>query len=482
MRALLAPPLTEPRPHIFAAPAWFMKALARDLAGGEAHGKANGKSKGGAGGEAGSGEDSDASELGQPKAHRGKSSRSEAASASAVLVVALHNLHAINRLHGRAAANLILQEIENRLRLGLRESDYIARVQGPYFAIMLSRLRQADDAETVATRLMHGFTVPFTAPHHKVAIHATIGIALPGLDGSHADELLKSAFGAAARAQTIKPGMICYNAPAFDVKMRRRQSLQADLHNACTRKELEIYYQPVVALSTGKITGFEALLRWRHPAHGMVPPLDFIPWAEESGLISEIGAYVLYRATQDAKSWPDDLTLAVNVSPLQMEDFALLDHVEAALHVAGFPAGRLELEVTESAVLFNGDTTQGVLGALHDRGVRIAMDDFGTGYASLETLRRFPFDKLKIDRSFIADLGRLAGASAIVRGVIGLGRTLGLAVVAEGVETELQSALLLAEGCTLAQGYYFSPPQPASEIPRLLEKLGYESMPVAETA
>jgi len=246
--------------------------------------------------------------------------------------------------------------------------------------------------------------------------------------------------------------------------------MEVDLRSALANGEFEIHYQPVVDLDTERISGFEALLRWNHPGKGKIPPLEFIPLAEEIGLIVPIGEWVLRQACLEAASWPGDLRIAVNVSAVQFRTRNLVGSVVNALAMSGLAPGRLEIEITESVLLENSDVTFLTLRQLHALGVRISMDDFGTGYSSLSYLQRFPFNKIKIDQSFIRTLGDRADSEAIVRAVVSLGRSLGMVITAEGVETAAQFAALKAEGCIEVQGYYFSAPRPANEIRRLVEE------------
>jgi EAL domain-containing protein (putative c-di-GMP-specific phosphodiesterase class I) len=258
--------------------------------------------------------------------------------------------------------------------------------------------------------------------------------------------------------------------PDMDARMQARRTMEIDLRRALTIGEFEVYYQPLITLKTEKISGFEALLRWHHPERGMIPPLEFIPVAEEIGLIGQIGAWVLKRACLEAAKWPDDIHIAVNLSPAQFRHRAVVLDVVAALGVSGLPAHRLEIEITESVLLQDTQSNLGILGELRDLGVGISMDDFGTGYSSLAYLQKFSFHKIKIDRSFVSDLER-PESIAIIRAVTGLGNSLGMKTTAEGVETEEQLETLKKEGCTEVQGYLFSKPVPAAQTALLLQGL-----------
>src|SRR5450830_1688224 len=266
-------------------------------------------------------------------------------------------------------------------------------------------------------------------------------------------------------------GTYCFYEPELDARVKARHKLDTDLCDALANGEFELYYQPIVNLQTNQVSGCEALLRWHHPERGVVEPTEFIPVAEENGLIASLGEWVLRQACADAATWPDGVKVAVNLSPTQLMGGKLLPVVMNALAASGISASRLEFEITESVLMQNTFASLAMLHQLRDIGVRIAMDDFGTGYSSLSYLRSFPFDKIKIDRSFIRELGKENDCVAIIRAVTRLGRSLGMITTAEGVETEEQLEILRTEGCTQVQGYLFSPPRPVAEVPAILQKL-----------
>ena len=297
----------------------------------------------------------------------------------------------------------------------------------------------------------------------------SIGIAFAPEDGREPDELLKNADLALYRAKSDGRGVYRFFEPEMDARMQARRKLELDLRKALAAGEFEIYYQPLVDLRGGEITGFEALLRWQHPERGLLPPGEFIPVLEEIGLIGPVGEWILKSACQECACWPFNIKVAVNLSPLQFKCQTLERVVTDALDAANLRPDRLELEITESVLLQENQTTLATLHHLKELGVRIAMDDFGTGYSSLSYLRRFPFDKIKIDRSFINDLTRVEDCAAIVEAVTMLGAKLGMSTTAEGVETDEQLEALRAQGCTEVQGYLFSKPVPASQIGSLLE-------------
>jgi predicted signal transduction protein with EAL and GGDEF domain len=311
-------------------------------------------------------------------------------------------------------------------------------------------------------------SVPFDLGDHHVVIGASVGVAIAPDDGNDADQLLKNADMALYRAKDDGRGGFHFFEPEMDAKAQARRILELDLRKAVTAAEFEIFYQPIVNLTENRISGFEALLRWNHPTRGRVPPDEFIPLAEETGLIVAIGEWVIRQACAEARAWPSDLRVAVNVSPVQFRNKSLVSTVVSALAASGLDSDRLELEITEAVLMHTNDATLAVLHQLRSLGVRISMDDFGTGYSSLSYLRSFPFDKIKIDQTFVRDLIEKPDAIAIIRAVAGLGLSFGMTTTAEGVETQEQLDLMRAEGCTEVQGYFYSKPMPASEIAQLL--------------
>ena len=297
---------------------------------------------------------------------------------------------------------------------------------------------------------------------------ASIGIAIGPGDGEDADKLLKNANMALSRAKSDGRGLFSFFEAGMDARAQERRRIEMELRAAIDGGVLRSHYQPLIDLKTGRVTGAEALVRWPHPARGMVSPAEFIPVAEETGLINPIGNLMLRRACMDAAGWPGDARVAVNLSPLQFRVGNLLAVVMDALKQSGLPPKRLELEITETLLLEKSDQVLATLHALRALGVRISMDDFGTGYSSLSYLRSFPFDKIKIDRSFVSDLAANQGAQAIVRSIISLGMSLGVTITAEGVETEAELGCLRAEGCHEGQGFLFSRARPNAEIVQLL--------------
>jgi diguanylate cyclase (GGDEF)-like protein/PAS domain S-box-containing protein len=388
----------------------------------------------------------------------------------AVLSLDLDRFKVVNDTLGHQVGDGLLRAAAQRLLGCVRKADLVARLGGDEFAIVQEEAAQPTEATALCRRLVQALSLPFEIDGHQVVVGVSIGVMLATAEGClDADTLLKSADLALYRAKNDGRGTWRFFEAEMDAQMQARRMLELDLRQALAKGQLAVHYQPLVSTGGGRVSGLEALLRWSHPERGMVSPALFIPLAEEIGLIGTIGAWVLRRACADAAGWPGEPRIAINLSPAQFRDNKLAGQVAAALADAGLPASRLELEVTESLLL--GDDAE-ILGMLHELrrlGVRIAMDDFGTGYSSLSYLRRFPFDKIKIDQSFVRGLAKQEDCTAIIRAVVGLGRSLGMAVNAEGVETAGQLALLRAEGCAEVQGYLFSEAQPAYEIAHLLQ-------------
>jgi len=376
----------------------------------------------------------------------------------------LDQFKGINDVLGHAVGDTLLKEVAGRIRSCVKDTDLVARFGGDEFAVVQVSLHSAKEAASLATRIVRELSRPYDCDGHRSPISASIGVAIAPSDGGDTDTLLRKADIAMYRAKADGRRTFCLFMPEMDAELQARRLLTLDLDQALKRHEFALFYQPMVDVQSGQVTGFEALLRWHHSERGLILPSDFIPLAEESGLIVELGEWILRRACSDAASWPEELSVAINLSPLQLRSRGLVRTVVHALAESGLPVGRLELEITESVLLQEEPESRANLAQLKNLGVAIAMDDFGTGYSSLSSLHRFSFDKIKIDRSFIADLSVGSGAIAIVRAVTSLANSLGIVVTAEGVETEEQLKRLRAEGCHEVQGYLFSPPRPASEI------------------
>jgi diguanylate cyclase (GGDEF)-like protein len=397
----------------------------------------------------------------------------------AVHILDLDRFKEVNDTLGHPVGDALLKKVAERLSGCVKESDTVARLGGDEFAILQSLSDKTVGAEDLAKSILELLSQPFDLEGHPVTVGTSIGIALAPQDGTAPDQLLKKADLALYRAKSVGRGTFQIFEPALDERMQARYNLERALRDALVNNELELYYQPLINLEYDEICGFEALLRWNKP-EGQMAPLDFIPLAEETGLIVPIGEWVLRQACTEAKTWPGHIKIAVNVSPAQFKSRGFVQTVLRALAASGLPAHRLELEVTESLVLEDSNGAFTTLKQLHDLGVRISLDDFGTGYSSLTNLRKFPFDKIKIDRSFVMDLTAVNGdAQAIVRAVATLGASLGMATTAEGVETKEQLDQVRAEGCTEMQGYYVSPPRPAHEIARLIHTMADKAANVA---
>ena len=389
---------------------------------------------------------------------------------AALLFLDLDRFKVVNDTLGHPVGDALLVEVAARFRHTLGEDCFAARLGGDEFAIY--RVGDGEDGgtEELARRITACIAEPFEIEGHHIVIGTSIGIALSPRDGREADELLKNADMALYRAKQDGKGGYRFFEPDMDRRMRDWHEMERDLREAIAENQFELYYQPLVSLEDRRILAFEALLRWHHPRRGFVSPADFIPVAEETGLINEIGGWVLETATEQALSWPVDVSVAVNVSPVQFQTGQLQFKVVSALEKSGLPAQRLLLEITEGVFLQDGEQTGATLNDLKALGVRFAMDDFGTGYSSLSYIRKFPFDKIKIDQSFVRDLSDNPESMAIVRAVTNLCRDLGMQTTAEGVETEEHAAILRNLGCDTAQGYHFGRPMRAGDTLALFDR------------
>lgn len=389
----------------------------------------------------------------------------------AVLALDLDDFRAVNESHGQPAGDAVLREAAARISASVPEGSIVARLGADEFAVLQWPVTGPDAAACLAERLIGVLAAPMQAGGQEIPLGAAIGIALAPGDADGTDGLLSHADLACQLARRQGRNSYRFFEPGMDAHQQKRRLLESDLRQALANGEFQVHYQPLIALPACEVAGFEALLRWRHPRRGLVSPAEFIPLAEQLDLISAIGAWVLCQACQDAARFPGSPHIAVNVSPLQFRRPGLVEAVAEALSTSGLAPDRLELEITETVLLDDSETTRETLHRLRALGTRIAIDDFGTGYSSLRMLRGFPFDKIKIDQTFIRDLGISPDARSIVNAICGLGRALGMGTTAEGVETEEQLAALTEEGCTEAQGYLFSRPRPAEEIPALVRTL-----------
>ncbi len=388
----------------------------------------------------------------------------------AVLSLDLDQFKQVNDTLGHPVGDELLRSVAERLISCVREVDTVSRLGGDEFAILQYDLEKPEQAAGLARRIVEVLSAPYEIEAQRVTISVSIGISVAPGDGTSYDKLLKNSDVALYLAKADGRATWRFFEPEMDVRLQVRRALELDLRDALANEEFEIFYQPIYDLAEDRIGGFEALLRWRHPTRGLVPPGDFIPLAEEIGLIVPLGEWVLRNACTEANSWPSHMKLAVNVSAVQFRNERLIKMVTDALRAAEFSPRRLELEITESVLLANNMTTMAKLHELRNFGVSISMDDFGTGYSSLSYLRSFPFDKIKIDQTFVRMMSAKDGSRAIVRAMAALGSSLGIRTTAEGVETEEQLAWLRSAGCNEAQGFLFSPAVPARDIPRLLAK------------
>jgi diguanylate cyclase (GGDEF)-like protein len=378
--------------------------------------------------------------------------------AAAVLCLDLDHFKGINETYGHGFGDALLVAAAGRLGAAMRETDLLARLDGDEFAILLKPVEAPRDAAIVADRILKTLAQPFDIEGKVLSISASVGIAVAPGDGHTTEALVKNADLALHRAKGEGRASYAFFEPGMDALQQRRRLIEAGLRQALLLDELRIVFQPLVGLKENRITCFEALLRWRHKELGDISPAEFIPVAEETGLIVPIGEWVLREATKLASGWPSPVRVAVNLSSIQFKNRNLVELVQSALHEAGLVPTRLELEITESLLLAENDATLQTLHGLRALGVRISMDDFGTGYSSLSYLRSFPFDKIKIDRSFMRDLTDRGDSLAIIKAVIGLGHSLGMSTTAEGVETQEQLDAVRSQGCDEVQGFLFSPP------------------------
>jgi diguanylate cyclase (GGDEF)-like protein len=376
-----------------------------------------------------------------------------------VLCLDLDHFKSVNDTLGHPVGDELLRVVAERLRRCIREPDTIARLGGDEFAIIMTSMHAPTDPVVLAKRIREAIIKPYILDGHQILADISIGISLAPVDATEPDLLLKNADMALYGAKADGRGTYRFFEPEMDARMKARRELDMDLRKALANGEFDLHYQP-----NNEIIAFEALLRWSHPVRGLVSPAEFIPMAEETGLIIPLGEWVLRRACQETANWPTNIKVAVNLSPAQVNSRNLTEVVVNALTASGMSANRLQLEITETVLLQNTFNTLATLQKLRALGVQIALDDFGTGYSSLSYLRSFPFDKIKIDRSFIQDLMSGAEPLAIVHAIAGLAKSLNMISTAEGVETKQQLEALQALGCIEMQGYLFSQARPPAEI------------------
>lgn len=389
----------------------------------------------------------------------------------AFLFLDLDRFKAINDTLGHAMGDKVLMAVADRLRGAVRQGDRVGRLGGDEFGVIMTSLSCASDAAELAGRIRRSLAAPYSIGGQNLTIDVSIGISIAPDDADDAETLLTSADMALYEAKRSARGSYCFYTSDLDIRVAGREALERDMRAAIDRGEFEVFYQPIAAVSGMRISGFEALVRWRHPTRGMVSPSEFIPIAEDSGLIGRLGRCILRKACAEAARWREDIDVAVNISPLQLGDKAFAAEVEDAIVTSGLDPRRLVLEITESALIGETSSNLPALRTLHERGVRFAMDDFGTGYSSLGYLLNFPFSKIKIDRSFIKDIAWRREPRAVVRAVLDLSRNLDLVVVAEGVEEVSQLEALRELGCVEMQGFLLSQPRPAAEIRTLFPEV-----------
>jgi diguanylate cyclase len=391
----------------------------------------------------------------------------------AVLVVDLDRFKAINDSLGHIAGDELLQEIARRLSGLLRKEDSLARLGGDEFVLLIHEVSGPADAEQVARKVLTQVALPFQLAGLDVHVSPSVGISLCPDDGDDSETLLQHADAAMYHAKKKGRNTFQFFAPAMNAFARERLELESGLRTALAQREFELHYQPKVDVATGRIESAEALIRWRHPKRGLIPPGGFIPLAEETGFIVQLGEWVLYEACRQAREWQAEgvhLRMAVNLSARQFRQDSLIETVRGALTAARLEPRYLELELTESAVMQDAESSVQIMRRLSDAGLRISVDDFGTGYSSLSYLRRLPLDKLKIDRSFIREIVTSRDDAEIVRAIVTLAHSLHLKVIAEGVETAEQLTFLRALGCDQYQGFYCSPPLPPAQFIDLLPR------------
>jgi diguanylate cyclase (GGDEF)-like protein len=400
----------------------------------------------------------------------------------AVLLLDLDRFKDVNDTLGHAAGDTLLKVTAQRLCQAVREIDTVSRLGGDEFAVVQTAISGSADAEALCRRIIAVIGEPYEVCGQAVDIRTSIGIAVAPADGFDAEALLKKADIALYAVKSAGRSGWRFFEPAMETSAQARRTLEHDLRKALQNNEFEVLYQPMIDLACNEVCGLEALLRWNHPHRGMVSPAQFIPVAEEVGLIGQIGEWVLHTACAAAVAWPDSVKIAVNLSPAQFRDRKLIDVIKAALAASGLPARRLELEITETVILQESEANLSALRELRELGAGIALDDFGTGYSSLSHLRAFPFTKIKIDRSFVKELGNKPDCAAIVRAVADLGRSLNVPTIAEGVETRAQLEFVRAAGCRQAQGFLFSKPVRVWEVGNIIARRKRVAKPSAERA
>jgi diguanylate cyclase (GGDEF)-like protein/PAS domain S-box-containing protein len=396
--------------------------------------------------------------------------KSKADAQFALFYIDIDEFKGINDSLGHHVGDELLKTVASRIRGCLDDDDLIARLGGDEFAVVQTAINSADQADELVARIHAAIRQPYHCLGHQLSTDASIGIALAPRDGTDYDQLIKNADLAMYAAKSGGRRTHRFFEPSMDASAKARLTMEQDLRQALVNGGFEIHYQPLVHLGRNEVSGCEALLRWRHPERGMISPAEFIPVAEDTGLITELGDWVLRTACAEAATWPEHIRIAVNVSPVQLKCQTLALRIAGALAASGLKPSRLEIEITEAVLIRDDEAALAILHQLRAIGVRIALDDFGTGFSSLSYLKRFPFDKIKIDRCFVSDISEADASSSIVQAVVNIASALNMTTTAEGVETEPQRELLRKLGCTEMQGYFFSAPRPAAEVKRLFGK------------
>ena len=389
----------------------------------------------------------------------------------AVLALDLDGFKQINDFYGHGMGDAVLVAVANRLEEVLRENDTIARPGGDEFAIVLPALKGPELAATLADRIVGAIAKPFRLDDHELSITVSVGITMAESGRTDPEELLRSADLAMYRAKSDGRSTYKFFEPGMDEKLRERRDLELGLRSAIDEGAFTLHYQPLYGIPNNVLKGFEALLRWKHPSLGNVPPDKFIPIAEEIGIIDRIGDWVLTEACRAAAQWPEPLHIAVNVSPEQFKQPDLAERFKDIIDASGLAPERVEIEITEGVLIENTESVLSALSQLKQHGVRVSMDDFGTGYSSLSYLRKFPFDKIKIDRMFVDNAAGDGTGDAIVRAIVAMGHSLGMTTLAEGVETGTQLSRLISDGCDEAQGFYLGKPMPIDNVDELLASI-----------
>ncbi len=388
-----------------------------------------------------------------------------------ILYLDLDRFKEVNDTLGHPVGDVLLRKVARRLRNTASQHDIVARLGGDEFAVLHRCLDSTlDSARDLSERLIASISRPYRVDGNEIVVSTCIGIAVAPRAGGDTGQLMKNADLALYQAKADGKGVYRIFSPQMEEDLQNRRNLEADMRHGIKLGQFEIHYQPQISHKTRKIVASEALVRWRHPERGLIPPAEFIPLAEETGFIDTLGKWVLQRACEDALNWPEDVRVSVNLSPVQFRQTDLVDMVKSVLEFTEFDARRLELEITESVLLRDNAANIEVLNRLRSLGLTIALDDFGTGYSSLNYLQRFPFDKLKIDRSFVRDLENRPDSFAIVQSIATLGRNLKMLTTAEGVETQTQLDMVIKAGCSESQGYYFSPPVPEAEFRAMVDR------------